>query len=222
MLRLFNWIGTRFSVVAAWGFLSWGLPLAALLAGAAGGSWAAWQLGRAPLRAENAELRESYAEATRLAVQAGAQRLQAAQEWGNALATELADTLLANNQLSLEKTHALQRVSTGRACLSGPALRVLNSAPGIRVAGLDGLPAAKPAAAATGATPAPHTDQPHAGQPGSAQPGGAHYEAAQTERVATDADIGTWAVVAGARFEACRARLDALIDWHGPAAEAAP
>ena len=198
MLTLFNWIGTRFSVGAAWGFLSWGLPLAALLAGAAAGGWAAWQLGRAPLHTENAALRVAHAEAARLAALAGARRLQVAQQHGDALASELAQTLAANNQLFQEKTHALQRVATGRACLSGPALGVLNSAPGLRVAGLDGVPAPGAAAAAAGAATAPDTNAP--------APGG--------ERVATDADIGTWALGAGAQYEACRARLDALIDWH--------
>lgn len=206
MLHLFNWIGTRFSVGAAWGFLSWGLPLAALLAGAAAGGWAAWELGRAPLRTENAELRVAYAQASELAVQAAARRLQQAHERSESLASQLADTLLANKQLSQEKTHALQRVSIGRACLSDRALRVLDSAPGLRVAGLDELPAPEPAAAAAGGAAPTHTNQP----------------GERPERVATDADIGTWAIAAGAQFEACRARLDALIDWHGPAAKAAP
>ncbi len=204
MLTLFNWIGTRFSVGAAWGFLSWGLPLAALLVGAAGGGWGAWQLGRAPLHTELAALRVAHAEAARLAALAGARRLQVAREHGDALATELATVLTTNDQLAQEKTHALQRAATGRTCLTGPALRVLNSAPGLRVAGLDGLPAPEPAAAAAGAAAAADTHQP-ANDP--------------AERVATDADIGTWALGAGAQFEACRSRLDALIDWHtSPAA----
>lgn len=36
------------------------------------------------------------------------------------------------------------------------------------------------------------------------------------EPIATDTDIAFWMVDAGAQFEACRARLDALIDWHTP------
>lgn len=34
------------------------------------------------------------------------------------------------------------------------------------------------------------------------------------EPIATDTDIAFWIVDAGAQFEACRARLDALIDWY--------
>lgn len=202
MLRLFNWLGMRFGVSAAWSVFSWGLPLAALLAGASGGGWAAWQVGRAPLREENAALRISYAEATKAAVLAGARRLQVAQERGDSLATQLAATLTTNDQLVLEKTHALSRIATGRTCLSGPVLRVLNGSPGLRVAGLDGLPTPQPAAAAADATAAPDTNPAEA----------------EGERISTDADIGTWAVESGAQYETCRVRLDALIDWHTPSA----
>lgn len=33
---------------------------------------------------------------------------------------------------------------------------------------------------------------------------------------ATDADVGGWAIAARAQYNTCRARLAALIDWHGP------
>jgi hypothetical protein len=36
---------------------------------------------------------------------------------------------------------------------------------------------------------------------------------------ATDADVGHWAVDARAAHTECRARLDALIDWHSPQTE---
>jgi len=32
---------------------------------------------------------------------------------------------------------------------------------------------------------------------------------------ATDADVGGWAIAARAQYNTCRARLSALIDWHG-------
>jgi prophage endopeptidase len=38
--------------------------------------------------------------------------------------------------------------------------------------------------------------------------------AAAGEPIATDTDIALWIVNAGASFEVCRARLDALIDWN--------
>lgn len=207
MLRLFSFIRTRFSVGAAWGFLSWGLPLAALLAGAAGGGWAAWQLGRAPLRMENADLREAHAEATKLAVLAGARRLQLAQERSDLIAGELLATLATNHQLTEERTHALTTATTGRACLSGSALRVLHGSPGITVAGVDGLPPPRPGAAAAHAAAAAPAHQ--AGAPGQ---GAELSHGAELE--SSDTAVATWVAMAGQQHEACRARLNALIAWH--------
>lgn len=200
MLTLFNFIATRFSVSAAWRAFTLWVPVLALLAGAAAGAWGGWQLGRAPLLVSLAELRETHTEQNRLVQQASARRLQVAQERGESLAAELAQTLTTNAQLTQEKTHALHLAATGRVCLSDRALRVLHGAPGLSVAGLDGLPPPQPAAAAVGAAPAAH---PHTAPP-----------TGDTERVTTDADIGAWAIGAGAAYEVCRARLDALIAWH--------
>jgi len=223
MLRLFNFIGTRFSVGAAWGFLSWGLPLAALLAGAAGGGWAAWQLGRAPLRIENADLRETHAETIRLAALAGARRLQLAQERSDLIAGELLATLATNHQLTEERTHALTTATTGRACLSGSALRVLHGSPGITVAGVDGLPPPRPgAAAAHAAAAAPaHPAQPNGA--GAQQPAapGAHAAAPAPELEATDTDTAIWIAQAGNLYETCRARLHGLHRFHATPSEPA-
>lgn len=38
---------------------------------------------------------------------------------------------------------------------------------------------------------------------------------ADAGRVATDTDLGGWALDAGRQYDECRQRLDALIDWHG-------
>lgn len=217
MLRLFNWIGTRVSVSAAWSFLSWGLPVAALLAGAAAGGWAAWHLGRAPLRMENADLREAHAETTRLAALAAATRLQAAQQRSDALAADLLATLATNAQLTEEKTHALKTATAGRACLSDRALRVLHGAPGITVAGADGVPTAGAGAAAAGAGPAAHPDAGHPDGTGAGQP--AH---APAELAATDTDVALWIATAGQQHEACRARLNALIAWHARPVQPTP
>lgn len=204
MITLFNWIGIRFGVNTAWRLLCVGLPLLALLAGAAAGAWGGYTVGRAPLLVDLSELRESHAESLHMARQAAAKRLQDAQTRTDALSLRLGETLIENNTLAQEKTHALLLASTGSTCLSDRALGVLNGAPGIRVAGLDGVPAPGAAAAAAGASAA--TD-PHAASATGA-PG----------LIATDADIGAWVIGAGALYEACRARLDALIDWHTPEA----
>lgn len=205
MLTLFNFIATRFSVSAAWRAFTLWVPVLALLAGAAAGAWGGWQLGRAPLLVSLAELRETHTEQTRLVQQASAKRLQVAQERGESLAAELAQTLTTNAQLTQEKTHALQTATDGRACLSNRALRVLHGAPGIRVAGADGLPAPKPPAAAAGATAAAPAHDAGQQNPDKPQP---------DELVATDTGLALWIANAGGQYEACRQRLNALIAWH--------
>lgn len=212
MLSFFNFLAVRFGINTAWRALALWLPLLALVAGAAGGAYAAWHLGRAPLRTENAELRTAmanlrsdHAEATRLTALAGARRLQEAQARSDTLAGELLDTLAANHQLTEEKTHALRTATTGRACLSDRALRVLHGAPGITLgAPAHGLPAPRAGAAAAHAAPAAHTDA----------DGG--------QRVATDTGIAVWIATAGGQYEACRQRLNALIAWHAPTAHQEP
>lgn len=160
------------------------LALSALLAGGALGAWAGYTQGRAPLRADLAAQRETHAEHARLAAMASGQRLLQAQVRSGELATRLAAQLTANDQLTQEKTHALKTATTGRACLSDRALGLLNQSTGITVASPGAMPAPGPGTAAPSAT------------------------------VATDTDLALWIAAAGNRFEQCRARLDALIDWH--------
>lgn len=150
-----------------------------------------WPMARAPvqlqladLRTEYAQLRESHAETLRLAAMASAQRLEQAQARGNQLTKKLLVAERANTQLTQEKKHALKAATDGRACLSDRALRVLDGATGLTVSGLSELPTPTGDAAAEGGT------------------------------VATDSDLAQWALEAGSRFESCRERLDALIDWH--------
>lgn len=165
--------------------------LGAALIGAAGGGFAAFELGRAPLqtdlanlRMEYAALRERNADNSRLAARASSARIQAAQDRSDALTQSLNAAQVKAHQLAKEKTHALQTATDGRACLSERALRVLNGSPGLAVSGIDRLP-------------------PASGQP-----------AAADARVATDTDIGGWAIAAAEQYQACRARLQSLIDWH--------
>lgn len=184
-------------------------PALLALAAAAAAGWSAWHLGRAPLQTDLAELRSTQAEATRRAALAAAARLQAAQQRSDALAADLLATLATNAQLTEEKTHALKTATAGRACLSDRALRMLHGAPGITVAGADGVPTAGAGAAAAGAGPAAHPDAGHPDGTGAGQP--AH---APAELAATDTDVALWIATAGQQHEACRARLNALIAWH--------
>lgn len=184
LLRFFNFVGMRWGVATAWRTFALGLPVLGLVLGCALGAWGGWHFGRAPLLLALSDLRTAHATEASTAAQAALARWQAAQARGDALSAALATSQAQNNRLSQEKTRALQNQTTGRACLSVDALRVLNDAPGLSVAGL----------------PAPTSSAVAAGEP-----------------VATDTDIGTWAIAAGAQHQACREQLGALIDWHGPA-----
>lgn len=159
--------------------LSW---LACLTVGAAVGM----ELGRLPVLAQLADLRTTHAETARLAALASARQLQAAQVRGDALAHDLAQRQAQIDQLHQDKRHALTRVTTGRPCLSGAAVRVLNQPDDPADYGFDPVP----------------------------PPTGGHV--ADHAAFATDADVGGWAIAARAQYNTCRARLAALIDWHGP------
>ncbi|QDL55332.1 hypothetical protein [Rhodoferax aquaticus] len=117
--------------------------------------------------------------------------LQAAQARGDALTTGLLTLQTQINQLTTEKQHAIKLATTGRVCLGADALRVLDKSPGITVSGPPQTPGS---AAAAGEAIAAHTDF------------ASHF--------ASDTDIGLWIIDAGASYEVCRARLDALIDWN--------
>lgn len=208
MLHFFNLLGMRFGVNTAWRFVSIWLPVLALLAGAGAGAWGGYTVGRAPLLVDLASLKQTHTESLRLAQLAAAKRLQDAQQRSDTLSTALAETITQTATLQQEKTHALRLAAAGRVCLDARALGVLNTSPGLRVAGFDGVPAPEPAAAAA-----------HA-------PAATDSNASDTSRtpglVATDEDIGAWSIGAGAQYEACRKRLDALIDWHTTTPKAAP
>ena len=186
------------------------LLVGAFAAGSAVGGAASWQLGRAPLRIENADLREAHTESVRKAVTAAASRVQAAQTRSDALGAQLSTTLAANATLTQEKTRALQSATSGRACLSGRALGVLNGSTGIRVAGA-GVPAPVSGAAAAGGAPAAPAHAASSDSPSAQLPA----DAPSLE--ATDTAVAVWIATAGQQHEGCRERLNALISWHNTA-----
>ena len=121
-----------------------------------------WNLGRAPLEVELAQqkvflaqLSESYAKGKRLAAEQAVSDLQAAQARGDALTTGLLHQQATIDQLTTEARRAIPQVTTGRPCLGPAALRVLDGAPGLDVAG---LPPAAGGAAAEGGPVATDTD----------------------------------------------------------------
>ena len=173
-------------------------PALATLAFAAGVALAGpltWCLGRLPLQTELARMQTAQAQQQLRAAQA----LQAVAARGDVLTSTLLSRQSQIDQLQRERRDAIQKVTTGRTCLDGAALRLLSGAPGLRVGGGAAPPGG--AAAAGGAT-------------ASAADIGA---SAQSERISTDTDVAGWALDAAGRFETCRNRLDALIDWFGPA-----
>lgn len=194
MLALFNWIGVRWGLRHAWTFVAIVVPVLALLIGLIAGALVARHYTQAPLRAQLAELRQANAQALTKALRDQALRIQQAQARTDDLAQKLGTALQLNDQLTQEKTDALKSATVGRACLSDRALRVLNGSPGIRVAGLDGMPPTGPRADAASAPTATDPDT--------------------ADLIVTDTGIATWSVTAGKQYEACRLRLDALIDWH--------
>jgi prophage endopeptidase len=173
--------------------MNWPSPWVAMVIFATGlgiGSSGAWLLGRAPLQVQLSQLTASHAQERTAQATAAAQALTDAQTRGDLLTAGLLTQAAQINQLKSEKTRAITQATTGSTCLREPALRLLNSAPGLSVAGLP--PATGGAAAARGAP---------------ATAGGVGW-------VSTDTDVSSWAIDVGAAYATCRARLDALIDWH--------
>lgn len=199
---LFNFIGARWGASAAWRAITWMVPLAAavLAAGAAGAI--SWNLGRAPLQAEITQMQLAQATAAIRQADARALRMREAQAKTDALALALGQVTFQNQALTSEISHALKTATSGRACLSGRALGLLGSAPGIRIA----APVPDP-----GAVVAPE------GRTAAADSiSVASADSAQPQAVITDTALAQWAAQAGGLYETCRLRLDALVDWHAP------
>lgn len=183
MNSLMTWLGLDFTG-------NW-VIYACLAAATVGGAMMGWNIGRAPLQVQLAQQATAHAtEKTRLAEHA-AQTLQAAQVRGDALSVSLLQQQTKIYQLKADKRYAINQATTGQPCLNGPALRLLNGAPGLRVRDLP-----------------PAT--------GSAVAAGESSGAAGSNRTwySSDTQVASWMVDAGAAFEVCRTRLDALIDWQ--------
>lgn len=166
--------------------------------GAALGGWAGHALTRNHYTSQIATQQAEAERVKREAVQAALDQVKAARAAGDAAQAGLAAALATNAQLTQERDDAIAKVTTGRACLRGPALRVLNGAPGLRVSGL--VPSTAAGAAAADAAAGGY-------------PGGATEQVDDGGPVVTDTGIARWALRAGNQYEQCRQRLDALIDY---------
>lgn len=180
MNALMGWIVQRATS------LQFFIGLAVVALGCAG---LGWFVGRAPLQVQLAQQTTAHAQEQVQLIRRTVAALQAAQAHGDALSAGLLQQQTQIDQLKSEATRAIKKATSGKPCLNAPALRLLNTAPGLGVRDLS---------PATGSTPA-------AGEP-----------------FATDTDVAFWIVDAGAAFETCRTRLDALIDWHTPTQPATP
>lgn len=130
-----------------------------------------------------------------VAVREANQKLLAEQARGDRLSNAL---LISEHQIDQQRTeihYALNKSTAGRPCLNSPTLRLLNQAPGLVVSG---VPWATGGIAAAGGPLATDT--------GDLDPYGRWYS--------TDTQVASWITDAGSSYRVCKARLDALIDWH--------
>lgn len=180
---------------------AWPLLAGAVLvtaAGFAGGYALADRLADARIAREQARRmeceRQREADA-RAAAQQQTQRLAAALTAADAsvaAALQQRDAAQAQSK-EIARELAQSRALSGRACLSGRAVGLLNAHPavGLRV------PAAAASAAGAAASPAAH--------PGQTGP--------DESAAASDADLAAWALDAMILYQDCRARIDALRQW---------
>lgn len=157
----------------------------AFVLGAALGAY----FGRAPLQVQIKSIQLKQTQAVAAARAADIAALQKAQALGDALTARLQATEATLTTQQKDLHDALQTHTTGRACLSGAAVRLLNASP---QSGAIGVPAPTASAAAA--------------------PGAAAPDPADTS-FASDTDVAQWAAAARTGYDTCRARLDALIDW---------
>ena len=136
--------------------------------------------------AKIAGIQRDQAQAIAAARAADVETLKLAKRHGDALTLQLQVTESTLTKRERELHDAIRSKTTGRACLSGSVVRLLNNAAGDDATN---LPTSAAVAAAADGT------------------------AARDTSFATDTDVAQWAANARAQYEICRARLNALIDW---------
>lgn len=134
--------------------------------------------------AEIDRMHRAYAEErTRAATQAAAE-LKAAVDRGNALAARVT-AAESTRDIALQETQdALRKVTTGKPCLGGAAVRLLNHS-----VDTANMPTA------------------------TSQPAGAAAAAATDSDYVSDTDIALWAAFARRSYDTCRGRIDALNEF---------
>lgn len=159
----------------------------AVLAAGIGGGLLGWTVRGWRDAGQIADLRSALASVQASAERARAEAIARARSADAAAITDLQQRLARATATTEDLRRDLAATTSGRACLSADARRVLHRAPAF--AAPVPAPAAGPAAA---------------GPAAAADPG---------ERASTDADIAGWALDAAALYEQCRARIDAIRRW---------
>lgn len=161
---------------------------AAALLGATGAAGAlGWTLRGWRDAGQIADLRAQLASVQASADRTRAKAIASARSADAAAITDLQQRLARATATTEDLRRDLAATTSGRACLSADARRVLHRAP-----------------AFAAAVPAPAAGPAAAGPAAAADPG---------ERASTDADIAGWALDAAALYEQCRARIDAIRRW---------
>ncbi len=177
---------------------------------AVGGAWRQFELLREQAAKSQAHLARAQAAEAALAAQ------QQHRALGEQVARRLAATEAALARATRDRQLALAGQAGAGPCLGAGALRVLDGAPGLRVAGLPGATrsadAADAAAAADPDAAGAATVTATATGPSAVGPG---------LTLATEQQVAGWMLQAGGLYEQCRARLDDLIDFTRRAAAAA-
>ncbi len=142
-------------------------------------------------RLRDAQAAQAYADAERK----NRERLQAAQAAADQAVTTAQARADAANRKTLEITHELAQVTTGRPCLGAAARSLLEQSPAFGHRASLRVPetAPVPVAAASAA----------AADSGNGKP----------QPLSSDRDLAQWITQASALYETCRARIDGLRSW---------
>lgn len=187
----------------------WGVALLAMVAAAAAGAWVTAGLKDGEL----AQLRAAHAAERALLERRARERAEAAQLRADTLTAALAAANDSATTLQGKLDDEIRRATTGRRCLDGRTLRLLDHAAAGPAAGRLPAPAGG-LAAADGAGAGADAALDRAADAGRAA--GSRSGAADDGPAASDADVARWANAAYRQYAECARRLDALIDWHEP------
>ncbi len=174
MNTLLKAVATRFGY--------WGLVFAAV-----GSAMLAHQFTRLYYQAELSNLHRLHAQALADQRADDVETLRLAKQHGDELTGRLQKVESTLTKKQKELHDAIRTQTTGRACLSGSVVSLLNNS-----GSTDGsahLPAS------------------------TASPAAADGSAASDTAYASDRDIAEWAANARTQYDICRAKLNALIDW---------